>query len=273
MENKMVKKILSTIIIIALAVGITTLPIIDDSHQAEAAEKKITIKFNPNGGKFIKQTIKKSNGKKKKAYLKKKKVIKGKKYKTLAKVKRDGYKFKGWYTKKKGGKKITAKSKVRVKKTQTLYARWISTAKWPVGEKAIDARYRNALSKTRSQINDLTKYKETITHNNKKYEAYLDSDEVMYLFENGKCIAIDGKSLMPQIPEKGYPLSEIKKAYGKDRISDSGDFKTYHEFKIGGVYTVMEFEENHMQVQPWVSIGYYKDEDLIVLRSMISADK
>ena len=33
------------------------------------------------------------------------------------------------------------------------------------------------------------------------------------------------------------------------------------------------FEENHMQVQPWVSIGYYKDEDLIVLRSMISADK
>jgi uncharacterized repeat protein (TIGR02543 family) len=51
-------------------------------------------------------------------------VTYAKKYGKLPTPKRSGYKFKGWYTKKSGGKKVTAKSKVAILKTTTLYARW-----------------------------------------------------------------------------------------------------------------------------------------------------
>jgi uncharacterized repeat protein (TIGR02543 family) len=51
-------------------------------------------------------------------------VAKGAKYGKLPKATRSGYTFKGWYTKKKGGKKITANSKVNLKANQTLYAQW-----------------------------------------------------------------------------------------------------------------------------------------------------
>lgn len=49
-------------------------------------------------------------------------VSKGKKYGKLPTVTRKGYRFLGWYTKKKGGKKVTAKTKA--KKNQVLYAQW-----------------------------------------------------------------------------------------------------------------------------------------------------
>ncbi|MDR0519350.1 MAG: InlB B-repeat-containing protein [Clostridiales Family XIII bacterium] len=66
-------------------------------------------------------------------YVLNKGKLKGKKYKTvtygerygkLAKPTRAGYKFKGWYTKAKGGKKITANSKVTIQKNTKIYARW-----------------------------------------------------------------------------------------------------------------------------------------------------
>jgi len=41
---------------------------------------------------------------------------------------RNGYTFKGWYTKTSGGSKITALTKVKITATQTLYARWKRTA-------------------------------------------------------------------------------------------------------------------------------------------------
>lgn len=71
--------------------------------------KKKVVKFNPNGG-----TVK-SYGKA---------IKKGKKYGKLPNPTRTGYKFKGWYTKKSGGKKITKSSKVKSSKNHTLYARW-----------------------------------------------------------------------------------------------------------------------------------------------------
>lgn len=52
------------------------------------------------------------------------KNIYGKPIKLAKTPKRKGYKFKGWYTKKKGGKKVTKKTKVPWKKT-TYYARWV----------------------------------------------------------------------------------------------------------------------------------------------------
>jgi uncharacterized repeat protein (TIGR02543 family) len=74
-----------------------------------AAAKKATIKFNANGGKVGKKS-------KKAAY--------GKKIGKLPAPTRKGYYFKGWYTKKSGGKKITKQSTVTDKKTRTLYAQW-----------------------------------------------------------------------------------------------------------------------------------------------------
>lgn len=71
--------------------------------------KKYTVKFNPNSG-----SVK----------TKSKKVAYSAKYGTLPSPTKKGYSFAGWYTKKSGGTKITANSKVKIKKTTTLYAHW-----------------------------------------------------------------------------------------------------------------------------------------------------
>lgn len=71
--------------------------------------KKYTVKFNANSG-----SVK----------TKSKKVAYSAKYGTLPSPKKKGYSFSGWYTKKSGGTKITANSKVKIKKTTTLYAHW-----------------------------------------------------------------------------------------------------------------------------------------------------
>jgi uncharacterized repeat protein (TIGR02543 family) len=66
-----------------------------------------TVKFNANGGTVA---------------TAKKLVKKGKAIGTLPKPARSGYTFKGWYTKKSGGSKVTTKTKV--KKNVTYYAHW-----------------------------------------------------------------------------------------------------------------------------------------------------
>jgi len=71
--------------------------------------KKYTVTFNANGG-----SVK----------TKSKAVAKGYTYSTLPSPTRSKYAFKGWYTKKSGGTKITKDSKVSLTKNQTLYARW-----------------------------------------------------------------------------------------------------------------------------------------------------
>ncbi len=73
--------------------------------------KTITLTFHANKGKIGKKSKIKS------------KAVYGKKIKTPRKPKRKSYKFKGWYTKKKGGKRITNKSKVPVK-NKVYYAHW-----------------------------------------------------------------------------------------------------------------------------------------------------
>jgi len=51
-------------------------------------------------------------------------VTYGKTYGELPAPTRDGYTFKGWFTKASGGVKITASSKVTITATQTLHAQW-----------------------------------------------------------------------------------------------------------------------------------------------------
>lgn len=67
-----------------------------------------TVTFQPNGGTNLTKTSKA--------------VTQGAKIGTLPKVKRKGYLFKGWYTKKTNGTKVTVHTPI--KKAQTLYARW-----------------------------------------------------------------------------------------------------------------------------------------------------
>ena len=70
------------------------------------------VKFNANGGSgsttygaFVGYSLKKAC------------------YKSLPKATRKGYKFKGWYTKKSGGTKVTINTKVK-KRSVTFYAHW-----------------------------------------------------------------------------------------------------------------------------------------------------
>ncbi|MGL4484604.1 MAG: InlB B-repeat-containing protein, partial [Anaerovoracaceae bacterium] len=73
------------------------------------ANETYKLKFNATGGKV--QT-------------KGKIVTNTQLYGKLSKAKKAGYKFNGWYTKKSSGIKVTSKTKVVLRKNQTLYARW-----------------------------------------------------------------------------------------------------------------------------------------------------
>jgi len=71
--------------------------------------KQFTVKLNPRSGTVSTPSIT---------------VTYGKKYIGLPTPMRDGFVFAGWWTKTKGGTKITASTKVTITKSQTLYARW-----------------------------------------------------------------------------------------------------------------------------------------------------
>lgn len=75
------------------------------------------VKFQANGGSMSRTSSEKTSSVT---------VTYNKKYGTLPAPVRKGYSFKGWYTKKSGGSKITASTKVKIKKgkTQILYAHW-----------------------------------------------------------------------------------------------------------------------------------------------------
>jgi uncharacterized repeat protein (TIGR02543 family) len=77
---------------------------------AQWEPKKFKILYNANKGKLT--------GKKYKT------VTYDEKYGKLQTPTRKGYKFAGWYTKAKGGKKIAANSKVAITRNSNLYARW-----------------------------------------------------------------------------------------------------------------------------------------------------
>ncbi|MDR2162768.1 MAG: S8 family serine peptidase [Clostridiales Family XIII bacterium] len=83
-----------------------------EPSTAKNPVSKYTIKFAVNGGKRLAER------------LRSKLVASGAKYGKLPTPKRSGYKFKGWYTKKKGGSLVKSTTVVKLKKAQTLYAHW-----------------------------------------------------------------------------------------------------------------------------------------------------
>ena len=101
-----------------IAAGNTVLPVAAKGSESKQSQMtgtkskkrtKITVKYNANGGKVS---------------PKKKTVYYGAAYGTLKKPTREGYTFKGWYTKKKGGSKVTFRTKVSQTKNHILYAHW-----------------------------------------------------------------------------------------------------------------------------------------------------
>ncbi|MDR1775845.1 MAG: InlB B-repeat-containing protein [Actinomycetes bacterium] len=88
-----------------------TTPATPDPKPPVSTPTEVKVTFNVNGGKAL---SKKSATRT---------VVTGKKYGKLPTPTRTGYKFAGWYTKKTGGKKVSA-STIAGSKNVTLYARW-----------------------------------------------------------------------------------------------------------------------------------------------------
>ena len=98
--------------------------------------KTVKVTYKANGGIF------KNKKKQKKVTCKKHKRGKA------PTVKRSGYAFLGWYTKKKGGKKVSYITKIE--KSVKVYAHWVKKYK-------INTNYTNLLSKTFLTLDDLEK--------------------------------------------------------------------------------------------------------------------
>lgn len=98
--------------IAASVLALVSLVVMLPATQAAAkAPKKVTVTFNAAGGKVgAKASVKK-------------KVVKGKKVGKLPIAKRTAYSFKGWFSKRSGGRKIAASTKIGAK--STFYARWV----------------------------------------------------------------------------------------------------------------------------------------------------
>jgi uncharacterized repeat protein (TIGR02543 family) len=76
---------------------------------------KYKLYYNANGGKTALKQI---------SVTRYKDVTKGKAVGKLAKASRKGYVFKGWYTEKKGGERVTSKTKYDRTRSLVVYAHW-----------------------------------------------------------------------------------------------------------------------------------------------------
>ena len=81
----------------------------EEPTTSKPVTNKVKVTYIANGGK---------------AGAKSKTVTYKKAYGKLTTAKRMGYTFKGWYTKRSGGSKVTSKTKVKKKGTIKLYAHW-----------------------------------------------------------------------------------------------------------------------------------------------------
>lgn len=122
-HKKQLSRVMVAVLIVVMASALMT------PTDVFAAPKKISIKYNVNGGQF------KATAHKDKKSLTKK-IKRGKKLGTLPGASRTGYKLSGWYTKKSGGKKVSKNTKY--KSGRTLYARWTPSLKKDKYEKIME---------------------------------------------------------------------------------------------------------------------------------------
>ena len=116
MKNRIIRMLVAVLTMSLVLTGFTFMPAIsqiadhDSDYGVAYAASKVKATWNANGGKIGKAATKSIS------YNKNAKV------KKLQAATRTGYTLKGWYTAKKGGKKITKNTKV-TKKT-TFFAQW-----------------------------------------------------------------------------------------------------------------------------------------------------
>ena len=117
----------------------TEAPMQEDIETA-ANGKKYWVAFSANGGKFGTETTKKT------------KQTNGEKYALPANPAREGYTFKGWYTAKNGGSRITASSTVNLTESTRLYAQWNGKKYW-VAFSANGGKFGTETTKKAKQTN------------------------------------------------------------------------------------------------------------------------
>ena len=93
-----------------------TTPTNPSTPTPSPAQDGVTVKFNANGGKCSTSSIK---------------VKTGEKYGTLPTAKRKGYTFKGWYTRKEEGIKVSSNTIMGATRNHTLYAHWKKAGEEP----------------------------------------------------------------------------------------------------------------------------------------------
>ncbi|MDE6254418.1 MAG: CotH kinase family protein [Lachnospiraceae bacterium] len=135
-----------------------------------AKSKKITVSSGSDQSIDIKLKLDANGGKIGSAKTKTKTVTYGKKIGSLSTPKRAGYTFKGWYTKKSGGSKITSSTKCNFKKNTTIYAQWV---KVKVGAAAIKKAVSTAsktITLTISKVSGASGY-EVVYSTDSKYKS------------------------------------------------------------------------------------------------------
>lgn len=114
------------------------------TSNAEAATVK--LKLNGNGGKIGTSTIKTKT------------VTYGKKIGSLSTPKRAGYSFKGWYTKKSGGSKVTSSTVCKYKKDTTIYAQWTKIKVGSVKIKKAVSKSTKTITLNYSKVSSVSGY-------------------------------------------------------------------------------------------------------------------
>lgn len=153
-----------------------------ETKAAADTAKTVKVKFAANGG-----TISdKRDGKTVKVKTLTKKLTVGKRLGSLPKATRSGYyKFKGWYTAKKGGKNVTANTAV-YKKDTTLYAQWRALYGKLAGKgRSVSVRAKaSSSSKAKDSVSRATKLR--ILKKTDRKGASNDWYEVSYKNAKGK---------------------------------------------------------------------------------------
>lgn len=234
MENIKSRNVLSVLVIVAMIATMFAIPALDDDNQVMAASKKKTykVKFNANGGKFAKKA------------KKTKKVTKGKKYGKLPKVTKSDAVFKGWYTKKVGGKKITSKTKVKSKKKHTLYAQWAA-------EYTIDSVAVNSLRKAPAAIPVRLEdgfVVEPIGPDSAESYTYPSRN---FIFEKGICTGVqsDVRTMIPEFNGISLPVDKLFKKLGLSyslvhTFTDNPHANKIYMAKVNNDYLYVSATEN-----------------------------
>lgn len=202
MENRIMKNVITTLIVTVLIASVLTVPLAVEDGIYAATKVKVTYKANK--GKF---TAKKYKNKKSFS----KKITKGKKLGTTPKIKRSGYVFLGWTTKKNGTKKYTKSTKV--KKSVTLYAKWGKKFKK-------NTKYTSLLERKFSSIAELEAIVGKLTpvpaagYNGK---IYVDGIDNYYYLETLQLVALYTEVRYVTNAKKAYPVDEFMKLFGQSK--------------------------------------------------------